>query len=333
MTPSRRSLVKLGGLAAALAPLAATTAQARPARSAGPGPALTQITYATITNGGAPSLGVRTAHGVLDVGATEAVLRRGLPTTVDGLIKGHGDRTALQQLITSPPPAARFIPETEVRFGPVVTNPEKILCMGLNYRAHIAEGGRETPVAPTLFNKFNTSLNNHGGTINLAAQKKAVKFDYEAELVIIIGREARDVAEADALDFAFGYCSGNDFTARDLQALTSQWMSGKAGDGFGPIGPWLVSADQVDPDNLDIKCLVNGEVRQSSNTRLMIYSCRQMISYMSHLFTLKPGDVIFTGTPNGVISGYPPEKQVWLKAGDRVTTSIQSLGDLEFTLV
>ena len=160
----------------------------------------------------------------------------------------------------------------------------------------------------------------------------AKKFDYEGELVIVMGRTARDVSEADALSYVFGYATGHDFSARDTQMETSQWMAGKAGDGWGPVGPWLVTADQVDPANLDLETRVNGEVRQSSNTSRMIFDCRTLVSFISQRMTLRPGDLIFTGTPEGVILGYPKEKQVWLKAGDVVTTRIQHLGALEFTL-
>ncbi len=182
------------------------------------------------------------------------------------------------------------------------------------------------------FNKFNTALNSHGGSITVS-EEDAVKFDYEAELVIAIGRKARNVSEADALNHVFGYCTGNDFTARDLQSRTSQWMLGKSGDGYAPLGPWLVTADQVDGDNLKIECRVNGELRQSSSTADMVFNCRQLVSYCSKYMTLKPGDIIFTGTPEGVIAGKPKDKQVWLKAGDRIVTSIEKLGDLEFRLV
>jgi 2-keto-4-pentenoate hydratase/2-oxohepta-3-ene-1,7-dioic acid hydratase in catechol pathway len=161
----------------------------------------------------------------------------------------------------------------------------------------------------------------------------AKQFDYEAELVIVIGRQARNVSEADAAKYIFGYCTGNDFTARDLQRVSSQWMLGKALDGSAPIGPYLVTADQVpDPNRLEIECRVNGEVRQSSNTADMVFNCKQLVSYISRYFTLKPGDLIFTGTPEGVIAGYPKDKQVWLKPGDKVVTSIEKLGELTFTL-
>jgi 2-keto-4-pentenoate hydratase/2-oxohepta-3-ene-1,7-dioic acid hydratase in catechol pathway len=141
------------------------------------------------------------------------------------------------------------------------------------------------------------------------------------------------VSEADALSYVAGYATGNDFTARDLQSRSSQWMIGKTNDGFGPIGPYIVTADLVgDPNQLKIECLVNGQVRQSSNTNDMVFNCAQIISYTSRLFTLDPGDIIFTGTPEGVIAGYPKEKQVWLKAGDRLVTRIEKLGTLEFVL-
>ena len=151
--------------------------------------------------------------------------------------------------------------------------------------------------------------------------------------VVMPAKKVENVSEADALDYVLGYCSGQDFSARDLQHLTSQWMLGKTTDGSGPLGPWLVGAELVDPDNLDIQCLINGEVRQSANTREMIFNCRTLVSFASRHMSLKPGDVIFTGTPEGVIAGYPADKQVWLKKGDKIVTRIQSLGDLEVTLV
>ena len=150
--------------------------------------------------------------------------------------------------------------------------------------------------------------------------------------MIVIGRRARNVSEADAINYIFGYATGNDFTARDLQSRSTQWMLGKTLDGAAPVGPWLVTADQVDGDNLKIECRVNGEVRQSSSTSDMVFNCKQLVSYISRYMTLKPGDIIFTGTPEGVISGYPKDKQVWLKPGDKVVTSIEKLGELSFTL-
>ncbi|MFL5394811.1 MAG: fumarylacetoacetate hydrolase family protein, partial [Myxococcales bacterium] len=156
---------------------------------------------------------------------------------------------------------------------------------------------------------------------------------YEVELVVVMGKTAREVSEADALKYVFGYATGNDFSARDLQNKTSQFLLGKSSDGFGPIGPWLVTADQIpDPQNLKLECSVNGELRQSANTNDMIFSVANIISYASQHFTLKPGDIFFTGTPSGVINGMPPEKQVWLKPGDQVSCSIEKCGELRFSL-
>ena len=161
----------------------------------------------------------------------------------------------------------------------------------------------------------------------------AKNFDHEVELVMVIGKLAKNVSEADALSFVAGYCTGNDFTARDLQLETGgQWMAGKTPDQFAPLGPYLVTADQIDPDKLAIECRVNGETRQSSNTSDFIFNARQQISYISRILTLRPGDIIFTGTPEGVIQGKPKEKRVWLKAGDKLACSLEKLGELEFTL-
>ena len=154
-------------------------------------------------------------------------------------------------------------------------------------------------------------------------------------MLVVIGKKARNVAEADALNYVAGYCSSQDFSARDLQLETpaGQWMVGKTLDSFGPIGPYFVSADVVgDAGKLKIETYVNGERRQSSNTSYMIFNVQQLVAYISKMWTLEPGDIIFSGTPEGVIVGYPKEKQVWLKAGDEITSSIEKLGDLKFKL-
>jgi 2-keto-4-pentenoate hydratase/2-oxohepta-3-ene-1,7-dioic acid hydratase in catechol pathway len=342
MDQDRRAFLRTTGLvgAAALTGAAGMT-DARPAASqtaamaGGPRTLPKSMVLATLWRGGVYSLGLRTDRGILDVAAAERDFHENAPTTIDAVFDGEGDIGGLQRLIDKARASASadryFIAEQSATLGPCVTNPEKIVCVGLNYRKHAAETGQPVPSLPILFNKFNNALNAHGGTIAVS-EEPAEQFDYEAELVIVMGRTARNVSEADALAYVFGYCTGNDFTARDLQRRSSQWMLGKTCDGFAPIGPWLVTADQVDPDNLKIECRVNGEVRQSSNTGDMVFNCRQLVSYISKHMTLQPGDIIFTGTPEGVIVGYPKEKQVWLKSGDRLTTSIEKLGDLEFRL-
>jgi 2-keto-4-pentenoate hydratase/2-oxohepta-3-ene-1,7-dioic acid hydratase in catechol pathway len=256
-----------------------------------------------------------------------------VPASTDDVVRGVG-LAGLHQLLAEAEGGKKdaLVPEGQVRFAPAITRPEKILCMGLNYRKHIAEVKAPTPTAPTFFNKFNNTLLAHGGTVPLPV-KAATKFDYETELVVVVGRRMRDVAAADALSHVFGYCTGNDFSARDLQNRTSQWMLGKTSDGFAPLGPWLVGAELVgDPQQLKIETFVNGEVRQSSNTNDMIYTCADLLADASRAMTLEPGDILFTGTPEGVIFGKPPEAQVWLKPGDKVASQIEKLGRLEFEL-
>ncbi|MFI5310450.1 MAG: fumarylacetoacetate hydrolase family protein [Gemmatimonadales bacterium] len=290
------------------------------------------LTLLTLVRGRSSSLGVKTERGILDVRAAARRFDRRVPTTIDALIRG-GDRGlgALVRKAIVKGGKALFLDDDTIRFGPCVTDPAKILCVGLNYARHAREFGNPIPTLPILFNKFGNALNGHRGTIEVSGLP-ARQFDYESELVIVIGRRARNVSEGEALSCVFGYCAGNDFTARDLQSRSSQWMIGKTCDGFGPIGPYLVTADQVDPGGLKIEGTVNGEVRQSSNTSDMVFSCAQIISYASTLMTLEPGDLIFTGTPEGVITGYAKEKQVWLKPGDTIATTIERLGTLSFTL-
>src|SRR5262245_5980568 len=335
MNQDRRTFLKTTGLVAAAATLpAATEAAAQaPAPTNEPKELPEGMTFATLRRPEGYGLGLRTERGVLDVAAAERDFREGAPTTIDAVFKGQGDVNALRRLAdkAGASPDRYFVAPDKAAFGPCVTSPEKIICIGLNYRKHAAETGNPVPKQPILFNKYNTALNGHGGTIGVS-EEDAQRFDYEAELVIVIGRRARNVSEADAPNYIFGYATGNDFTARDLQSRSTQWMLGKSLDGSAPLGPWLVTADQVDGDNLKIECRVNGEVRQSSNTSDMVFNCKQLVSYTSRYFTLKPGDIIFTGTPEGVISGYPKDKQVWLKPGDKIVTSIEKLGDLSFTL-
>jgi 2-keto-4-pentenoate hydratase/2-oxohepta-3-ene-1,7-dioic acid hydratase in catechol pathway len=340
MEQDRRTFLKTTGLAtvamtgaATLAETIEAQAQSAPAPGAGPRELPKQMTFCTLRKPTGLSLGLRTERGILDVAAAEQEMKEGAPTTISAVLEGRGDIAALRRLADKAKAAGdkHVIAEGQVNFGPCVTHPQKIVCIGLNYRKHAAETGNPVPKEPILFNKFNTALNWCGGTIAVS-KEPAQQFDYEAELVIVIGRQARHVSEADAPNYIFGYATGNDFTARDLQRRSSQWMLGKTLDGSAPVGPWLVSADQVDGDNLKIEQRVNGEVRQSSTTADMVFNCKQLVSYISKHMTLNPGDIIFTGTPEGVISGYPKEKQVWLKAGDRLVTSIEKLGELDFTL-
>ena len=337
MEHDRRSFLKTTALvgAATVAGAATITATTTAVAQTGPGGMPRGMTFTTLRRPEGFGLGLRTDRGILDVVAAEKDFRENAPTTITAVFNGQGDVAGLRRLDAkaraSANAATYFIAEDKAAFGPVVTEPDKIVCIGLNYRAHAAETGNPVPKTPILFNKFNTALNHHNGTIAVS-KEKAKEFDYEAELVIVIGRTARNVSEADAPNYIFGYATGNDFTARDLQRASSQWMLGKTLDGSGVIGPWLVTSDLVDGDKLAISLTVNGEKRQSSNTSDLIFNCKQLVSYISTYMTLKPGDIIFTGTPSGVISGYPADKRVWLKPGDKLVTSIEKLGDLTFTL-
>ena len=291
-----------------------------------------KMTFVTLRSGDGYSLGVKTEKGILDVKKAAKQFKSSAPIDIDDLIRA-GDRglTELVGTANASSKAGLFLDEDKVEFGPCVTNPEKILCVGLNYAKHARETNNPLPKLPILFNKFNSALNGHKGVVRVSVVP-AEKFDYESELVVVMGRRANNVSEAEALSYVFGYCNGNDFTARDLQSRSSQWMIGKTFDGSGLLGPYLVTADQVDSTNLKIEGTVNGELRQSSNTNDLVFNCAQIISYTSKLMTLEPGDIIYTGTPEGVISGYPKEKQVWLKPGDKLTTTIGNLGTLQFTL-
>jgi 2-keto-4-pentenoate hydratase/2-oxohepta-3-ene-1,7-dioic acid hydratase in catechol pathway len=293
------------------------------------------MTLAMLQTPQGPALGVRTDKGdIINVSAAAEAFKADVPGTTDEIIGGDYDAAALKSVIDKAKAAGGkyLVAAKSAKFGPCVTDPSKILCVGLNYRAHAAEANEKLPKEPILFNKYNSALNSHGGTIAVS-KEPGKNFDYETELVAVIGKTARNVSEADALSCVFGYCTGQDFSERDQQMRSGQWMLGKTGDGWGPIGPWLVTSDQVDPENLNLKTMVNGEQRQSANTKDMIFSVKQIVSFASKYMTLQPGDLIFTGTPEGVIIGYPPEKRVWLKAGDKIVSSIDKLGDLEFTLV
>jgi 2-keto-4-pentenoate hydratase/2-oxohepta-3-ene-1,7-dioic acid hydratase in catechol pathway len=338
MKPGRREFLQGIGLAVSAGVLGRSAALAADLPASGGNAAASDMprgmTFVTIRRGKEHSLGIRTGRGILDVRKAEAVFKQKAPTSIAEVFQ-RGGGPALQRLVDRAQNGKAnglYLAEDKMEYGPCVTDPEKIICIGLNYRKHAAETGNPVPTLPILFNKYNTALAGHGVVITVS-REAAEQFDYEVELVIVMGKVARDVSEADALSYVFGYCTGNDFTARDLQRRSSQWMLGKSLDNFAPIGPHLVTADQVpDPNALKIECRVNGEVRQSSNTSDMVFNCARLIAYISKHFTLKPGDIIFTGTPEGVIAGYPKERQVWLRPGDRLTSTIEKLGELRFTL-
>lgn len=219
------------------------------------------------------------------------------------------------------------IDESGAVFSSPLGNPEKILCIGLNYRNHALETKKEIPDNPTVFSKFNNSIAAHNQDIVIP--DSARQLDYEGELGIMIGRTARNVPIESSMDCVFGFFVGNDVSARDLQYRTTQWLLGKTPDGFFPAGPFITTVDDiVDPQDLRIMTRLNGEVRQNSSTSNMIFKCDYLISYLSRYMTLRPGDVISTGTPEGVILGMPPERRAWIKNGDVVEVEIENLGTL-----
>ena len=341
MKQNRRDFLKTAGVAGAAAltgvPAALGqydyTGMSAPGGTKGFAKGLTLLTF---RKNGQYRMGVKLEQGILDVPEAAKLLKMRAPATIDELLANE-DGPALNALVDAARKSKNaqkaFMKEAGIEYGPVVTNPEKILCVGLNYKRHAQEVGMKPGKVPVRFSKFNNALSAHNQPLKLP-KKVAEKFDYEIELVMVMGKVARDVSEDDALKFVAGYASGNDFTARDLQLETGgQWLIGKTPDQFAPLGPYLVTADQVpDPNNLKLECRVNEETRQDWNTNDMIFNCKQIISYISGRVTLKPGDIIFTGTPQGVIQGYPPEKRVWLKAGDKIACSVEKLGELKFDL-
>ena len=280
-----------------------------------------------IQKNGKPALGVVTETGIWDVKECGRKLGLELPGTMAEMI--GGGEAAFSKVKEA---VSQFDCRLEGAFAPVVTECEKVLCIGLNYRQHAIESKMEIPEKPVLFNKFANSLAGHEEEICLLPEYK--EYDYEAELVVVMGREAKNVPAEEALSYVFGYTCGNDLSTRDLQfARGGQWVLSKSFDGFAPIGPCVVTADELDPGHLHISSRVNGELRQDSDTSDLIFPVSTLIADLSAHLTLKPGDLIFTGTPSGVILGYPPEKKVWLKKGDVVEIEIEGIGTLRNRLV
>ncbi len=215
--------------------------------------------------------------------------------------------------------------QTNPRFGPCVGATGKFMCIGLNYSDHAAETGAEPPEHPILFMKANSAIVGPNDDVVMPRGSKAT--DWEVELGVVIGTECKYVSEAGALDYVAGYCTINDVSERDFQAkISGQWTKGKSCDTFGPTGPWLVTRDEIeDVQNLDMWLDVNGKRMQTGNSKTMIFTIAQIISHLSQLFTLHPGDIISTGTPPGVGLGMKPEP-VYLKEGDVMELEIAGLG-------
>jgi len=273
---------------------------------------------------GSRRAGVKTDGGVADITAL------GFPARMNDVIEG-GDAMLkdIAGALQSKP--LTLLGEERVKFLPV-TEPGKIICTGHNYSNHAKETGAPIPEHPVFFCKFNDSLSAHLEPVTLPYWLKY--FDYEAELVIVAGKRAYNVSPEEAAHCIFGYTCGNDLTSRKAQSISSQWLAGKAIPGFGPVGPFIVTRDSFDPDVPNgVFCEVNGVTVQSGDTSDMIFKCSELFAVASRFFPLSPGDLIFTGTPPGVIVGKKREDRVWLKPGDVVNITIEGIGTLTTPLV
>ncbi len=264
----------------------------------------------------------------IDLQATDA----GLPNCVKTLLAASASVRSAAMAAAVSPTAVKHDPSA-VKILPPIPQPGKILCIGLNYRDHAIEGGKAIPTEPVVFGKFSNTLIAHGDPIKLP--KVAHKVDYEAELVIVIGKTGKHIPnDATAFDYVGGYTIGHDVSARDWQfrGEEKQWMIGKTFDTFAPVGPYIVTADEkLDPHKLQIQLRLNGETMQNSSTKEFIFGVPAMLSFLSQVVTLEPGDLIFTGTPPGVgISRKPP---ILLKAGDVCEVEIEGLGILKNPVV
>ncbi|KPV43795.1 fumarylacetoacetate hydrolase family protein [Alicyclobacillus ferrooxydans] len=269
--------------------------------------------------------------GVLDVASASKEFNAETTPTLDTVCAdmGHGVAvlTDLLDKAKQAPGKSLFLDESTLVLGPSVPRTGKIICVGLNYRRHAIESNLPLPEVPLLFSKYQNSLAAHNEEILLPTNSS--ECDYEAELAIVIGKQAKCIDKESAKDYVLGYTNANDLSARDLQFRTSQWLLGKSCDGFCPVGPYLVTKDEVpNPDNLYIRCYVNGELRQNSNTSDLVFPCDEIISFASHYMTLEPGDIILTGTPEGVAMGYPKGQRPWLHDGDEVVVEVEKLGRL-----
>ncbi|QQS48291.1 MAG: fumarylacetoacetate hydrolase family protein [Acidobacteriota bacterium] len=272
--------------------------------------------FKTKTSSG-PRLGVLRGDAIIDVAH--------IAPDMVSLIRGGSP--ALAEVGRSTPKTA-YSPDA-VEYLPVV-NPTKIIAIGRNYYDHALEGGSEPPASPLIFTKLPNSLNAHNSPVTLHAISEQI--DFEAELAVIIGSRASRVSEAEALEYVFGYSCLNDVSARDLQFGDGQWVRGKGLDGFAPVGPFITTKDEIpDPQNLKIEGILNGEVMQSSNTKMMIFNVGYLVHYISQAITLEPGDVIATGTPEGVgVFRKPPRL---LEDGDVFEVVIESVGTLKNSFV
>ena len=287
---------------------------------------------ATIETWAGPRAALQVGDSFLDIHATDAKL----PGNVRQLLGGGPEMLQAVAQLAQRPKAAMYPQDgrgkREIKFHAPVIDPRKIVCVGLNYKDHAAESGAAIPKEPILFSKFPTALIGHGESIVLP--KVSQEVDYEAEFVIVVGKKGRHLTTANALEHVAGYTVGHDVSARDWQLKKDgkQWMVGKTFDTFAPMGPVLVTKDEVpDPLNLPIRLRLNGELMQNSSTKQMIFGVAELLTYLSQVFTLEPGDLIYTGTPPGV--GMARKPPVFMKDGDVAEVEIEGLGVLRNPVV
>lgn len=276
----------------------------------------------TFDQNGAARLGVCIGDSVVDL----AKAAPNLPRDLVALIRAGKDAFATAGGAAKNAPTAARIPLAQVKFQPPVTQPGKIICLGLNYVDHAAEGGHAKPSYPSFFMRVATSLTAHREPI--VRPPCSTQLDYEAELAVVIGRRARHVSEADALGIVAGYSCFNDGSLRDYQRKTGQWTIGKNFDRTGGFGPWMVTPDELPAGaaGLSIQSRLNGQVMQNANTRDMLFPVAETIVLLTECLTLEPGDVIVMGTPAGV--GYARKPPVWMQQGDTVEIEIEGIGVL-----
>ncbi len=262
--------------------------------------------------------------GVLNINDVVSLKGAGFASMLDVIAGGVAARTRIEAWILKPP-ASEVESRAKVRLLAPILRPPKIICVGLNYRDHAMESNMEIPKVPTIFSKYGTAVIGPGEAIRLP--RVSTKPDYEAEFAVIIGKGGRYIPGAKWREHVFGYTNLNDVSARDFQMATSQWMIGKTFDTFAPMGPAIVSADEIaDPHNLDISLTINGETLQHSNTKNLIFRIPDLIEHLSSVCTLESGDVISTGTPAGV--GFARKPPRFLRVGDEVIVRVEGLGEL-----
>jgi 2-keto-4-pentenoate hydratase/2-oxohepta-3-ene-1,7-dioic acid hydratase in catechol pathway len=293
------------------------------------------IFLSVVTPQGA-QLAVKTASGILVLAEARARFPEAglpLPQTLDSVLAEPSGlervRSYVATLLSRPEGLEGLMrPAEEVHIG-LLFRPRNIICQGRNYAAHVEEGGNKPPGRPMLFAKLSGCVIGPHEPILLPLD--SVEVDYEAELAVVLGRTCRRVPAGDALDYVAGYTCLNDVSARDFQRNDGQWMRAKSQDTFAPMGPYLVSREEIpDPQDLAIRCWVNGELRQDSNTSKMIFPVRELIAYISRGMTLEPGDVISTGTPHGIGAAMKPPR--FLKDGDEVVVEVERVGRLVNTV-